>query len=255
MLHRRITTNATHSPPSEASLHDAAAKSNRVPAPAGAAAGDSLLSNTASPPSYASLDPDPRSGFSIMNTKNSWMVFAVASGTCAAFNGVFAKLTTTELTTSIAAAIAGFLHLGEGSRVVEVAIRAIFFLLNLGFNALMWVLFTRALTLHTSTTKVSILNTSSNFLFTAVLGLLIFGESLPPLWFAGAFLLVIGNVVIGRREEDGEAKPAEPDIGAGVGEELSLMQDMDAGVGEEEVESSGPVRLDLVEDEDDPFKA
>ena len=33
--------------------------------------------------------------------------------------------TTTDLTTSIAAAIAGFLHLGEGSRVVEVAVRAV----------------------------------------------------------------------------------------------------------------------------------
>ncbi|MCJ1414039.1 hypothetical protein MMC32_000364 [Xylographa parallela] len=251
MLHRRVTTNATHSPPSEASLHDAVAKSKRMAASTDAATGDSLLSNSASPPFYASVDSDARSGFSNMNWKSSWMVFAVASGTCAAFNGVFAKLTTTDLTTSIAAAIAGFLHLGEGSRVVEVAVRAIFFLLNLGFNALMWVLFTRALTLHTSTTKVSILNTSSNFLFTAILGLLIFSESLPPLWFAGAFLLVIGNVVIGRREEEGGAKPAEADTGERVEEELGLMQNIDAGVGGDEVEYSGSARSDLVEDEED----
>ncbi|MCJ1435219.1 hypothetical protein MMC27_004591 [Xylographa pallens] len=225
-------------------------------APTGDAKGDSLLFNSASPPFHASIDPDARSGFLTMNWKSSWMVFAVASGTCAAFNGVFAKLTTTDLTTSIAAAIAGFLHLGEGSRVVEVAIRAIFFLLNLGFNALMWILFTRALTLHTSTTKVSILNTSSNFLFTAILGLLIFSESLPSLWFAGAFLLVIGNVVIGRREEEGDAKPAEHNTGEGAEEELGLMQNMDAGVGEEEVGYRGPARSDWVEgEEDDPSKS
>ena len=129
-----------------------------------------------------------------------------------------------------------------------------FFLLNLGFNALMWALFTRALTLHTSTTKVSILNTSSNFLFTAVLGLLIFSERLPPLWFAGAFLLVIGNVVIGRREQ-GEAKPAETGTGGGAEEGLGLMQNMDARLDEEEVASGIPAPAAAVRDEeDDPFK-
>ncbi|MCJ1394409.1 hypothetical protein MMC18_007287 [Xylographa bjoerkii] len=253
MLHRRVTTNATHPPSIEASLHDAEAKSKGIPAPVGAAATKPLLSNTAPPPSHATIGPDATSELSFMNYKSSWMVFAVASGTCAAFNGVFAKLTTTELTTSIAAAIAGLLHLGEGNKVVEFAIRALFFLLNLGFNALMWVLFTRALTLHTSTTKVSILNTSSNFLFTAILGLLIFSESLPPLWFAGAFLLVFGNVVIGRRD-GGEGKPAEADTGEGAEEELGLMQDVDAGVGREEADGGGPVHTDLVDGEDDPSK-
>ena len=61
--------------------------------------------------------------------------------------------------------------------------------------------------------------------------------------------------MIGRREE-GEAKPVEPDTGAGVEEELGLMHSMDAGVGEERVESSGHVRADWGEhdEEDDPFK-
>jgi hypothetical protein len=40
-------------------------------------------------------------------------------------------------------------------------------------------LFTRALTLATSTVRVSIINTTANFLLTALLGLLIFRESLP----------------------------------------------------------------------------
>jgi hypothetical protein len=69
----------------------------------------------------------------------------------------------------------------------------------------MWTLFTKALARGTSTTQVSILNTSSNFMITAVLGWMIFSESLPPLWFVGAALLVAGNVIIGRRDE-GEEK-------------------------------------------------
>ena len=72
----------------------------------------------------------------------------------------------------------------------------------------MWFLFTRALTLHTSTTRVSIINTSSNFMLTALLGLIIFSEGLPPLWWVGAGMLVVGNVIIGRNvtKEDGDGK-------------------------------------------------
>ncbi|KAL8732502.1 MAG: hypothetical protein Q9166_002716 [cf. Caloplaca sp. 2 TL-2023] len=86
-------------------------------------------------------------------------------------------------------------------------IKISFFLLNLAFNALMWALFTSALTRASSTTRVSIINTSSNFLITALLGLIIFSEKLPPLWWVGAAGLVVGNVVIGRREEGEFDKP------------------------------------------------
>jgi multidrug transporter EmrE-like cation transporter len=83
-----------------------------------------------------------------------------------------------------------------------------FFGLNLIFNGVMWTLFTKALARGTSTTQVSIINTSSNFMITAVLGFFIFTESLPPLWWVGAAMLVAGNVIIGRREEkEIEARP------------------------------------------------
>jgi hypothetical protein len=65
----------------------------------------------------------------------------------------------------------------------------------------MWGLFTRALTLASSTVRVSIINTSANFIVTAVLSALIFTESLPGLWWLGAAMLVVGSVIIGRREE------------------------------------------------------
>jgi hypothetical protein len=95
-----------------------------------------------------------------------------------------------------------------------------FFVLNLIFNGIMWALFTKALARGTSTTQVSIINTSANFMITAILGFFIFTESLPPLWFAGAALLVAGNVIIGRREEkevgdDVQAQRVAEDGGAG----------------------------------------
>ena len=68
----------------------------------------------------------------------------------------------------------------------------------------MWALFTSALTRASSTTRVSIVNTSANFMLTAFSGWIVFGEKLPGLWWVGAAGLVLGNVIIGRREEDGD---------------------------------------------------
>jgi hypothetical protein len=43
----------------------------------------------------------------------------------------------------------------------------------------MWALFTKALTLATSSVQVSVINTSANFMATAILGMVVFGEELP----------------------------------------------------------------------------
>src|ERR1041385_8955327 len=73
----------------------------------------------------------------------------------------------------------------------------------------MWSLFTTALARGTSTTQVSIMNTSTNFILTALMGLFIFGEDLPALWWVGATLLVVGNVIIGRKDETVDEAAAE----------------------------------------------
>ncbi|KAL2148120.1 hypothetical protein VTH82DRAFT_2018 [Thermothelomyces myriococcoides] len=77
----------------------------------------------------------------------------------------------------------------------------------------MWTLFTAALARGNSTTQVSIMNTSTNFVVTAILGSVIFSEALPPLWWVGASLLVAGNVIIGRKDE-GAPKAQEEQRGA-----------------------------------------
>ncbi|KAI1734012.1 hypothetical protein F4680DRAFT_439755, partial [Xylaria scruposa] len=149
-------------------------------------------------------------------TRNQWIVYAVASGACAAFNGVFAKLTTNDLTAHIARGISGVLGLEGSDRVLEIIVRCIFFGLNLVFNGVMWTLFTQALAKGNSTTQVSIMNTSTNFMITALLGFAIFAEALPPLWWVGATLLVAGNVIIGRKDEgsvdDSDGDRSEDDV-------------------------------------------
>ena len=94
----------------------------------------------------------------------------------------------------------------------------------------MWSLYTSALAKGTSTTQVSIMNTSTNFMVTALLGVAVFSEALPPLWWAGAAMLVAGNVILGRdaagSEEDGVKgeEGAEGEAGQGL-----LAEDMESG--------------------------
>ncbi|KAL2873564.1 hypothetical protein SGCOL_011276 [Colletotrichum sp. CLE4] len=156
------------------------------------------------PPTEAENDDEQTTESMAWARRNQWIVLAVASGACAAFNGVFAKLTTTELTTTISQAISNFLHLQDIEGAFEVVMRAVFFGLNLVFNGIMWTLFTKALAKGQSTTQVSIMNTSANFVITAILGFAIFSESLPPLWWVGAAMLVAGNVIIGRKDEEAD---------------------------------------------------
>lgn len=177
-----------------------------------AAAEEKESSNKAKSGGGPAASGDGASEDSIMpswTARNRWIVFAVASGACAAFNGVFAKLTTNDLSTQIAQGISGFLGLTNLEGFVEVVVRAAFFGLNLAFNGVMWSLFTQALAKGNSTTQVSIMNTSTNFMITALLGLIIFSESLPPLWWVGAAMLVAGNVIIGRgKQEEGDEAAA-----------------------------------------------
>jgi hypothetical protein len=90
--------------------------------------------------------------------EESWIVEALVRGVCI-------RLRLQVVQTFIEASLTCFL---QG-----------FFGMNLLFNAIMWGLFTRALTLANSTVRVSVINTSANFMLTAVLGWIIFHESLP----------------------------------------------------------------------------
>ncbi|KAG6286016.1 hypothetical protein E4U09_006935 [Claviceps aff. purpurea] len=184
------------------------------------------------PPSGSSSESASASrGLTRTRTRNPWVLYAMASGACAAFNGVFAKLTTTSLTSTLSSSIAHLLHLPGYHNAFEVLIRGIFFALNLTFNGIMWTLFTKALAKGTSTTQVSVLNTGTNFVITALLGLVIFSEALPPMWWAGAGLLVVGNVVVGRKDE-GERK--EVGEGGEQSEAVPLMQNSNENQDEDE---------------------
>lgn len=96
----------------------------------------------------------------------------------------------------------------------------------------MWSLFTTALARGKSATQVSIMNTSTNFLVTAFAGLIVFSEALPPMWWAGASLLVAGSVIAGRKDEGDGEDQAKDAAGEHVPASSGLELDEDVAAGE-----------------------
>ncbi|KAJ5719211.1 Pyridoxamine 5'-phosphate oxidase [Penicillium malachiteum] len=137
--------------------------------------------------------PTPKSSTS------PWILLAVASGAFAALNGLFAKLTTDQHTTSFAQSLAHLFGL-DSSPFLELLVRGACLGLNVVCNIIMWALFTRALTAGPSTTKVSITNTAANFLATALFGMVVFREAVGGLWWLGAAMMGAGCILVGMRE-------------------------------------------------------
>ncbi|RAL14456.1 uncharacterized protein BO97DRAFT_386136 [Aspergillus homomorphus CBS 101889] len=134
-----------------------------------------------------------------------WILLALTSGAFAAFNGLFAKLTTDTQTTALATSLLHLFTSDPASSTADhpflvLVIRGISLALNLLCNGIMWALFTRALTAGPSTTKVSITNTAANFLVTALLGMVVFSERVGGLWWVGAAMMGSGCIIVGMRD-------------------------------------------------------
>ncbi|GAQ09560.1 transmembrane protein 42 [Aspergillus lentulus] len=132
--------------------------------------------------------------------QSRWIILALASGAFAALNGLFAKLTTDEQTTAFARSISHLFGAGDQNTFLELLVRGVCLGLNVLCNIIMWTLFTRALTASPSTTKVSITNTSANFLITALLGMVVFREKVSGLWWLGAGMMGGGCILVGMRD-------------------------------------------------------
>ncbi|KAJ5355881.1 FMN-binding split barrel-related protein [Penicillium concentricum] len=133
------------------------------------------------------------------SSTSPWIILAITSGAFAALNGVFAKLTTDDHTTAFAQSLAHLFGL-ESSPIIEMLTRGACLGLNVICNIIMWALFTRALTAGPSTVKVSITNTASNFLATALFGMVVFQEAVGGLWWLGAAMMGAGCILVGMRE-------------------------------------------------------
>ncbi|MCJ8735526.1 hypothetical protein PDJAM_G00248090 [Pangasius djambal] len=65
-------------------------------------------------------------------------------------------------------------------------------------NAVMWTFLSKALRYSSSSTRTTVTTTASNFISSALLGQLIFGDSLVALWWVGVSLTLSGLLVLQR---------------------------------------------------------
>ncbi|GFR71631.1 transmembrane protein 42 [Elysia marginata] len=128
---------------------------------------------------------------------------AIQAGCCAALASVSAKTATSyDAAGGIAKGLIDIvsmlsaLDLSQYTEEGTVCVRLLGVAGIFLFNALMWVLFTKSMHLCSSTLEASAFNTSSNFLFTAVIGKLLFSEHLSWQWFLGSALMVLGLVIL-----------------------------------------------------------
>eukprot|EP01086_Lenisia_limosa_P007395 TRINITY_DN2709_c0_g1_i1.p1 TRINITY_DN2709_c0_g1~~TRINITY_DN2709_c0_g1_i1.p1 ORF type:complete len:148 (+),score=11.03 TRINITY_DN2709_c0_g1_i1:157-600(+) len=59
-------------------------------------------------------------------------------------------------------------------------------------NVFMWLAFSQALAMGSSSTECTAINMTANFLTSAVVGVVLFGEMLSPLWFLGSAFVLLG---------------------------------------------------------------
>ncbi|XP_053840363.1 transmembrane protein 42 [Vidua macroura] len=99
-----------------------------------------------------------------------------------------------------AAAAAAKLALGPGGEAAGGPLPALLRLSCVGLvlvcNAVMWTVFTKALRLSSSSAAASVTTTASNFISSAILGKLLFGETWTPLWWVGLVMTVCGLMLL-----------------------------------------------------------
>ncbi|XP_009329591.1 PREDICTED: transmembrane protein 42 [Pygoscelis adeliae] len=60
----------------------------------------------------------------------------------------------------------------------------------------MWTVFAKALRLSSSSATASVTTTASNFISSAILGKLLFGETWTPLWWVGLAVMLCGLMLL-----------------------------------------------------------
>ncbi|KAM6282859.1 transmembrane protein 42 [Porphyrio hochstetteri] len=99
-----------------------------------------------------------------------------------------------------AAAAAAKLALGQGGEAaggwLPALLRVACVGLVLACNAVMWTVFAKALRLSSSSAAASVTTTASNFISSAILGKLFFGETWTLLWWVGLAVTLCGLVLL-----------------------------------------------------------
>ncbi|RVE67120.1 hypothetical protein OJAV_G00114880 [Oryzias javanicus] len=102
-----------------------------------------------------------------------------------------------------------FRHADETSACLHIPLRLLCGGLLFTCNAVMWTFLAKALRYSSSSTRTTVTTTASNFISSAFLGQLIFGEAQIKLWWVGISLTFSGLLVLQRvSPQDGRRSAA-----------------------------------------------
>mmetsp|Transcript_5012 Transcript_5012/g.7656 ORF Transcript_5012/g.7656 Transcript_5012/m.7656 type:complete len:142 (+) Transcript_5012:116-541(+) len=125
-------------------------------------------------------------------------VEAIFSGALAACASALGKISLngTSVAVSISRSFCLIFFNESQCPLVDWTIRSFFLGLMFACNGLMMAYFVRALKKETSTLYVTALSTSSNFVISGCIGILLFNEYVPKMWYVGAFVCAFGAGLI-----------------------------------------------------------
>ncbi|KAM8976523.1 transmembrane protein 42 [Pelodytes ibericus] len=85
---------------------------------------------------------------------------------------------------------------GEMCDWIHLLLRLCFICLVFVFNGVMWTFFAKALRLSSSSATATVTTTASNFVSSAFLGRVVFGESRALLWWVGISITLCGLLLL-----------------------------------------------------------
>lgn len=119
--------------------------------------------------------------------------YACVAGTCAALGSFFGKLTSSSARADL---LASDSTLGGDGWLPT----AVFVVLMVLSNAMVWTFFVRALHSAGGSLVATVTSAATNYAVSALLGCMVFGERTSLLWWSGTGLVIVGLVLIGTDE-------------------------------------------------------
>ncbi|KAI9209535.1 uncharacterized protein BJ171DRAFT_576326 [Polychytrium aggregatum] len=151
---------------------------------------------------------------------HSYLPLALLAGLCGALASVSAKLASLSSPTSSLVHSALCLAFNTAKACAQDGSEGLVYYIDLEralrllsgasvllWNALMWMSFTKALCLSSSSVQATVASTAANLCGSAVVGQILFRDSLSLQWWCGASLVVVGTMLMSH----GQAKKLKSD--------------------------------------------
>ena len=140
---------------------------------------------------------------------NSYHIIALASGCFAALSSIVGKFTFGEefyiILHGVNRAIISidWMILDLSPKCLQWCTWCCLLALLVFCNILMWFALSKAMMMSPNTIEVTSINAAANFLFSSLMGVVLFNEKLSPLWIFGMILILIGLLLIHNSKSTG----------------------------------------------------